>query len=302
MKKQISNLGQVAYVRRYTISGGQEDGVKVIELYNGVLRVLLNESKALDIMQIFYKGVNTSFVSKNGFSTKEGDFAKRFEGGALYTVGLDSAGGREGFEVHGSFHNLKPLVKVAEVVGDSIVVEGEIKDSALFGKNLVMKRRYTLKLDSDALVLEDELVNLGTEKEPYCVLYHNNIGYPLLDEGSELTINNNKYEPRTPYAKEKMAEGFVITEPLDNQEETCYFIESKDGVASITNKKLGVKFSIEFSKDTLPYMVEWKSMRSGDYALGLEPTTTLLDDRFQYSYLEVGKSVSFKLVYKAENL
>ena len=52
MNKKISNLDQVAYVRRYTLNGGREDGIKVIEVCNGKLRFMLNESKALDVMQM----------------------------------------------------------------------------------------------------------------------------------------------------------------------------------------------------------------------------------------------------------
>ena len=67
MDGRISNLAQIAYVRRYTIDGGREDGLKVIEINNGVLRLTLNESKALDVMQLWHKGDNISFISKNGF-------------------------------------------------------------------------------------------------------------------------------------------------------------------------------------------------------------------------------------------
>ena len=52
MNGKISNLAQIAYVRRYTLNGGREDGLKVIEVSNGKLRFILNESKALDVMQM----------------------------------------------------------------------------------------------------------------------------------------------------------------------------------------------------------------------------------------------------------
>ena len=87
---RINNAAQVFGVRRYTVNGGAENGLRVIECVNGNLRFLLNESKALDIMQIFYKGQNVSFISKNGFSARETEFLNRFEGGALYTCGLDA--------------------------------------------------------------------------------------------------------------------------------------------------------------------------------------------------------------------
>ena len=38
-------------------------------------------------------------------------------------------------------------------------------------------------------------------------------------------------------------------------------------------------------------LVEWKSMGSGDYTIGLEPATSWLDGYFAYRQLEPGGSV-----------
>lgn len=93
-------------VRCSTHVGGKEDGLKVVEVNNGNVRFLLNESKALDIMQLWHQGDNVSFISKNGFNAENKEFIKRFEGGMLYTCGLDSVGAREGYPIHGSIHTL----------------------------------------------------------------------------------------------------------------------------------------------------------------------------------------------------
>lgn len=301
MNNKISNLDQICYIRKYTINDTKNEGLKVIELYNGILRVLLNESKALDIMQLFYKGINMSFISKNGFSTKNNEFIKRFEGGMLYTVGLDSAGARDGFELHGSFHNLKPTITKSLIGDKGIEIEAFIEDTELFGKNLVLKRKYFLGFDSNELILEDTLINKGKENTNYCILYHNNIGYPMLDDGDKLLINTNNIEPRTTFAKEKIDECFDITSPIDITDETCYYLDIKDGKASVVNNKLNLKFTILYSNDTLNNFVLWKSMKSQDYALGFEPSTAKLDDKFKYSIIKPNQEIDFKLIYKIEN-
>ena len=102
MDGRISNLAQVASIRRYTFTEGREKGLDVIDCDNGKIRFLLNVSKACDIMQIYHEGENVSFVSKNGFTAREIPFLNRFEGGMLYTCGLDSVGGRAGYDIHGS--------------------------------------------------------------------------------------------------------------------------------------------------------------------------------------------------------
>ena len=57
MDGKVSNIQQIASLRRYTLTGGIEDGLKVIDCDNGNIRFLLNESKALDIMQVYHQGV-----------------------------------------------------------------------------------------------------------------------------------------------------------------------------------------------------------------------------------------------------
>ena len=73
-------------LRRYTLTEGREKGLEVIDCDNGRLRFLINVTKACDIMQMYHEGSNVSFVSKNGFSSRETDFIRRFEGGMLYTA------------------------------------------------------------------------------------------------------------------------------------------------------------------------------------------------------------------------
>ena len=79
MDGKISNPAQVCCLRRYELTEGKERGLKVIDCDNGRIRFLLNESKALDMMQLYDRGVNLSFISKNGFTARELPFAKRFE-------------------------------------------------------------------------------------------------------------------------------------------------------------------------------------------------------------------------------
>ena len=62
---------------------------------------------------------------------------------------------------------------------------------------------------------------------------------------------------------------------------------------SLVNEKIGKKFTVSYSGDTLPCFLEWKSMASGDYALGFEPSTTKLDDKFEYKTLAPNESVDF---------
>ena len=192
MDGKINHISQISYIRRYTLNGGNEDGLKVIEIDNGNIRFLLNESKALDIMQLWHQGMNVSFVSKNGFTKRETPFLNRFEGGMLYTCGLDNIGDRDGYVMHGSLHNYPAEIKQCEIVGDEILVRAEIRNTALFGANLLLQRTIKTEILSDKVELYDTLINLGTKIEPYCILYHVNLGYPFLDKAVEINSNSRR--------------------------------------------------------------------------------------------------------------
>ena len=133
MDGRISNYAQVASLRRYTMTEGRAKGIEVLDCDNGKIRFLLNLTKALDMMQLYHEGQNVTFLSKNAFDGREIDFLRRFEGGMLYTCGLDSVGGREGFELHGTLHNIPSELVRAECGEDGIIVEAIVRDTALFG-------------------------------------------------------------------------------------------------------------------------------------------------------------------------
>lgn len=296
MDARISNFGQIAGIRRYTVTEGKEKGLDVIDCDNGVLRFLLNVNKACDIMQLYHKGQNMTFVSKNGFMQKDLPFGNRFEGGMLYTCGLDSVGDRDGFEPHGTIHTTPAQIIRAECGEEGILVEAIIRDTEMGGKNLALRRRITAAIGEASVTVEDKLVNEGYLDTQFCLLYHVNIGYPMLDEGAKVVAEFEKYEPRTPWAAENMDTAFSIEAPVPEKEEVCYFLTVKKPEVALVNEKLGKKFTVSYSGDTLPRFVEWKNMVSGDYALGLEPCTTELDEgRFRFSPIKAGESIDFKV-------
>lgn len=302
MDRRINNSEQVAYVRRYALTDGAAAGIKVVEVYNGVLRFLLNESKALDIMQLFHKGTNISYLSKNAFTKRETTFLKRFEGGMLYTCGIDVIGGQAGYEDHGSFHNIPAQITKCECTEDKITIEAIIRDTELFGKNLVMKRRYETEIGSDTVTLFDTLINERYHDEGYSILYHVNVGYPMLDDGVKIQAETNKITPRNAWAEKHIDKAFDIEAPEDGKEETCYLLDMKKPQISVVNKKLGKKLTLSYSEKMLPHFVEWKSMASGDYALGLEPSTSLLDDKFAFSKIGKQDELHFSISLRVETI
>ena len=298
MDGRISNFGQIASIRRYMLCDGKEKGLEVIDCDNGKIRFLVNVSKACDIMQLYHEGKNMSFISKNGFTKREITFLERFEGGMLYTCGLDSLGNRDGYELHGTFHNTPATVTRAICDENGITIEATIQNTALFGKNLIVKRKIFTAIGGDSVTLEDKLINAGYRDEEYCLLYHINVGYPMLDAGARVVADVEKCSARTDWARQNIDTAFAMSESVPNQDETCYFLTLKSPEISVVNENFGRKLTVSYSNDTLPCFVEWKSMASGDYALGLEPSTTELSDGFTYKTITPGEEKAFKVKIK----
>lgn len=50
-------------------------------------------------------------------------------------------------------------------------------------------------------------------------------------------------------------------------------------MAGLVNEKLGLGIAIKYNTMNLPKLLEWKSMMSGDYTLGIEPANCVVDNR-----------------------
>ena len=115
----------------------------------------------------------------------------------------------------------------------------------------------------------------------------------MLDEGAKVVADVAKCDPRTPWSRACEESRYDVSAAVPNQEETCYFLTLKKPEISLVNAKNGKKLTVSYSGDTLPHFIEWKSMASGDYAVGLEPCTTELDDRFAYQTVKAQEQISF---------
>ena len=111
------------------------------------------------------------------------------------------------------------------------------------------------------------------------LLYHINIGYPLLDAGTELLAPTRSVVPRDEAAAGHEDRWNVMDAPKDNEPEYVFIHDlahTKDGrgVVCVINEELGLGLKIGFTQKHLPYFMEWKSIASGDYVLGLEPANS----------------------------
>jgi galactose mutarotase-like enzyme len=260
------------------------------------LELLFNKDNALDIVWAKYKGVNLSFLSKNGLNDGKRDFTDNFEGGFLYTCGMDNVSSCvAGKPIHGSLHYQQCDGAQAYVSGDKVIVYGTVAERALFGKNLLLKRRY--EITENSLTILDTVLNDDYKDTEYVLLYHINYGYPFLDECLEMDIPARKSEPLTKIAKKRKDEMFRITAPIDGGDEDVYYHTLEKGRVRLNNPKQGVGVEMLYDLNDFPVTLEWKSMISGDYALGIEPSLTRFD-HFKMQPLKAKESKSYQITIK----
>lgn len=284
---------QMYTLRRVTISEGKAKGVVVIEVSTaGGLQLDILPDAGLDIGQVRYKGINMSFLSKNGYDSPaavmpyETEFLNTFPGGLLYTCGLRSTGGahRDGEEwhpLHGRYHSLMAEQISAAVEEDTIIISGTMRESALFGHCLELKRTIRIPVFGSEITVSDELTNLAHRDEEYALLYHCNFGYPLVCEQARLELpETRKTTPRTPFAATGLGRETTFGVPTPGEEERVFFHEQMEHKAALVNEAIGAKITLTWS-DSLPILAHWRSMASGDYVCGLEPTNCYIMGRKQ---------------------
>ena len=287
----MCNPQQACTLRRFTLDEGKARGAQVIEVVTAEgLQIDFLPDSGLDIGQVRYKGVNMSWISKNGFDAPredmpfENEFLHYFPGGLLYTGGLRSTGpanrdGDEWHPLHGRFHGLSAEQVCARIEDDTVVVSGIIRETSLFGHALEVKREYRVPVFGAEITLNDTLTNLAHQPQEYALLYHCNFGWPLVCEDAHVELpEKRKTTPRTPFAETGLGQETTFVKPVPGEEERVFFHEDMEHRAAIVNPKLDTRMTITWS-DTLPILSHWRSMASGDYVCGLEPSNTYIMGR-----------------------
>ena len=292
-KGYIGNPSQLVTLRRVTVSEGKAKGSEIIEVKTaGGLELDILPDTGLDIGQCRYKGINMSWMSKNGYdapsvmSPYETEFLHTFPGGLLYTCGLRSAGpanrdAGEWHPLHGRYHGIAAEEVCAERDDEEIVIRGLVRETALFGHCLTVRRTMRIPVFGASVTVIDTVTNETPKDEEYMQIYHCNFGYPLLSEHAKLTLPDNRTTvPRTEFARTGLGRTCEFDPPVPGEEERVFFQKmTEEYWAKLENPELGVNMKISWSGDTLPILSVWRSMASGDYVLGLEPTNCYIMGR-----------------------
>jgi hypothetical protein len=280
----IGHSSQLSGVKEYRLIGGKGDGMRQLEVQNGLgLQMTINADRAADIVQVWLRGDNFSYISPVGevapayYDDKGAGFLKSFTAGFLTTCGLEAVGAPcvdegESLPLHGKIGNTPCEQIYWREDDENITIHATINQSEIFGAKLYVYRTITCSKTSNTFSISDEVENMGDTTVPLMLMYHINLGYPLLSEKSELFIPSSKVTARDARAEEGIDTWNQVIPPTQNFTEQCYFHEfAKEGLAALYNHDIQKGIAITFDTAQLDTLTQWKMMGVKDYVMGLEP-------------------------------
>ena len=329
---KVINPAQVGGIETATLDNGPGRGTRIAWVNTGGgLRYKVTIDRGLDIVDAFHNQHSLSWLSHGAITAARPDVSKglewlwTFPGGLVTTCGLTHVGGPETDKfgergLHGRISNLS--TQVESIVQPDLrtgklemSITAVARQSCVFGPNLELRRTISSTLGEPALRLRDVVTNVGNTRTPHMLLYHCNLGWPLVDEGAKLVwkgewasrgldmdneIFNSDRDFRTCQAPSDSHRGAG---------EACGFIDvtpDKDGTCTVGlhNERIGLALAIRYKKKQLPSLANWQHWGPGEYVTGLEPGTNppvgqaMAREQDRLLHLDPGKSRTYQLEFR----
>jgi galactose mutarotase-like enzyme len=292
LERRIGDLSQVAGVRLMRLQGGREEGVRIADVRTGSgLRFQMTLDRGMDISLADYRGVPLAWRSGVGdahpayFDGAGTGWLRTFPGGLLTGCGMTYLGAPcldegQALGLHGRLSHI-PAENVSvrhTWEGDecTFTLSGEMRETAIFAENLLLRRTVKFRLGSSALTIDDTVRNDGSLRTPFMMLYHINPGWPVVDEGSRLLLNSKGAVPRDAEAEKGVGEALRFSAPVRGYREQVFSHElaadaAGFAAAALVNEEIGLGLSLRYRQRELPRYTEWKMMGERDYVVGMEP-------------------------------
>jgi hypothetical protein len=298
-----------------TRGDGWERGVRSVLLQNDRLAIEVVVDRGLDIASARIRQIPVAwrspteivapwFVENAGFGPHRGFF-----GGLLTTCGLDHIGrpaersaqrfgyaarATDTFPMHGRISGTPARLSgygVRERDGKlEAFVEGLVTQVAVFGEHLTLRRSINITFASATIRIEDEVENNGYASSPLAVMYHVNVGWPVVAPGAHVRVGGRLLRGDEDFA--------AVHPPSAGRPERVWFFEAGAGVAGVANRQVdsaqAAGLRLNWDATALPTLVKWEIANvAGHYAIGLEPSTMRISDNApepSFPTLEPGQS------------
>ncbi|MHB8147772.1 MAG: aldose 1-epimerase family protein [Vulcanimicrobiaceae bacterium] len=330
LRERTGRPEQLAGIRSFEFSDGRARGVRAFDVRSGAgLRFTTVADRALDVSSLEFHGIPLVWHGPGGLAAPqyyqpEGeDFARNFFGGLFTTCGLASFGppGSDAygsFGMHGRVNHLPAEHLAARTIGEgdacTFEIAGTVSEAQMFGENFSLARTLRVELGENRLVLHDVVTNDGGTRRPHMLLYHCNMGFPLLDAGAQLEVSQRAMHPRDEQAKRGLLDWNHGGEPDPQFTEQVFIHEPvacADGFARavMVNRALddgrGIALVIRYDITQLPALFTWRMLGVNTYVMGIEPANCpTIEGRIEAGkrgtlpFLESGESRSYDIVFE----
>jgi hypothetical protein len=289
---RVGHMDQLAGIRLVESRDGKARGCRMLDVWTGTgLRFQVNAERALDISSCDYKGISLSWRSPAGdvhpahYEPQGAGWLRSFPGGVLTTCGLDQFGlPNQDHDTELGLHGRISHTPASQVnyrtywASDDyrLEISAETRQAALFGENLVLRRQISTALGSNRIQINDIVTNEGFAPTPHMLLYHFNLGFPLVSEHTRLDLQAEETLPRDKAAKKGLDAWDHFQAPTPGYQEQVFIHRpesDENGFANVELNNPQMQIGIRWSYQTasLPYLMEWKMMGEGAYVVGVEP-------------------------------
>jgi hypothetical protein len=302
MKAPVKN-GEFLF-RSQRLVYGPSAGIDILEIVAGRLRVILIPSRGMSLWKAFVDDweigwqspvrgpIHPSLVrmdEPSGLGWLDG-----FDE-LVVRCGLQSNGapefdehGRLKYPLHGRIGNLPAhSLKIAvDPENQSLHVQGSVSETRFLIQNLELQTNYTFNLNSLAIGCQDIVTNRSAKPSSMQLLYHINIGQPILEGGGQAHLPFTELAPRDNHAADGMDHWNTYLGPTAGYAEQVYFAKPiaddkgwSEALLHDRDQSKGV--AVAFDTRNLPYFSLWKNTASTEdgYVTGLEPATNFPNPR-----------------------
>ncbi|MCC7165316.1 MAG: aldose 1-epimerase family protein [Anaerolineae bacterium] len=321
LKQLAGDPSQLAGVRLVEYQEGRARGLRAAQVWTGSgLRFEILLDRGMDLGAAEHSGRALAFTyptlaTPSYHESAKFGWARTWGGGLMTTCGITHFGqpeddNGEELGLHGRIsHSPAEQVRVTtEWRGEDYVleVEGRVRQSVIFGENLVLTRRITSSLGANSISVRDTVTNEGFRAAPHMILYHCNFGFPVVSPDSEVLLDETEVRPRDARAEKGFGQQTHFETPVLDYPEQVFFHKPRadaNGMAKakILNHALNFGAFINWKLDTLPFMGQWKLMQAGEYVCALEPANywetprAKLREQGRLKFLGPGESIRYAL-------
>ncbi len=313
-------------VQRYRFTKGKREGTELVVVDSGKVRAAICPTRGLSLWRANIDGLDCGWRSPiegpihphyvpladpNGLGWLDG-----FDE-LLVRCGLQSFGapdfndqGQLKYGLHGRIGNQPAVNWSVDVDTDHSLLEvrGEVHEARFLQFNLRLSVSYRFAFGRPTIEVVDTVRNASDSPTTMQMLYHINVGSPLLEAGATMHCASKRIVARDQHAADDIAAWPAYLRPTAGYVEQVYFSSptaAADGWATtlLASKNQSRGFAVHYKPDTLPYFSQWKNtVGSADgYVTGLEPGTGFPNPRsFEEKQgrlvsLAAGQSIEFNL-------